>query len=222
MNRNTSTPLKAEEYDGEIGKTLPYHEAFYQQTISVVKKYKGSAVRWLDIGCGTGKLTQLAGQQLPDAEFVLADPSEEMLECARQAGSGSDYLCKGSQEIDFEEQFDVVTAIQVHHYLHENEREAATRNVYRALRRGGMYITFENVIPECEQLWEMELQRWGDYQREHGKSEQQVREHLARCGTAYFPLTVPQHIQLLRETGFRIVHVFWCSYLQAGFYAIKE
>ena len=41
------------------------------------------------------------------------------------------------------------------------------------------------------------------------------------CGTKYFPLTMEQHIQLLKSVGFRKVHVFWISYMQMGIYAMK-
>jgi tRNA (cmo5U34)-methyltransferase len=32
---------------------------------------------------------------------------------------------------------------------------------------------------------------------------------------------VPEHLALLRETGFKTVELFWKSHMQAGFYAVK-
>jgi tRNA (cmo5U34)-methyltransferase len=37
----------------------------------------------------------------------------------------------------------------------------------------------------------------------------------------YFPITVEEHLDLLRNCGFGAVEMFWYSYMQAGFYCIK-
>ena len=43
----------------------------------------------------------------------------------------------------------------------------------------------------------------------------------SRCGKDYFPLTMFQHIELLKSIGFSKVHIFWISYMQMGIYAIN-
>ncbi|HNX57522.1 MAG TPA: class I SAM-dependent methyltransferase, partial [Spirochaetota bacterium] len=58
-------------------------------------------------------------------------------------------------------------------------------------------------------------------QLSQGKSEESVNAHLERFDREYFPITVEDHISLLKETGFRRVELFWYSVMQAGFYAIK-
>lgn len=44
------------EYDRKIKQTLPYYDEFYKQVIELVKTFQISAVKWLDIGCGTRKM----------------------------------------------------------------------------------------------------------------------------------------------------------------------
>ena len=94
--------------------------------------------------------------------------------------------------------------------------------VYDALRDGGIFICFENVVPERETVKKQELLRWGRYQQRNGKTEAEALAHNARCGTSYFPLTVREHIDLLNSIGFTDVHVFWYSYMQMGVYAFKR
>jgi tRNA (cmo5U34)-methyltransferase len=48
-----------------------------------------------------------------------------------------------------------------------------------------------------------------------------VEQHLARFDTEYLPITVSEHLQLLRNCGFRTGQLLWYSHMQAGFYAIK-
>jgi len=116
---------------------------------------------------------------------------------------------------------DVITAIQCHHYLQPEGRRRATQECYALLPDGGLYVTFENICPMMEFGVEIALNRWGDFQRAQGRSEATVKEHRQRYNQNYFPLTIPQHLELLHAVGFKIAELFWYSQMQAGFYALK-
>lgn len=223
MKNDNKTPISAKNYDQEISNTIPYYKEFYLQTLSIVDQMNLSQINWLDLGCGTGTLEIMARKIFSNVDFTMVDPSKEMLKIAKEKNSNSQtrYICASSNEINFNAEFNVVTAIQSHHYMKEAERKIATQNVYRALQIGGIYITFENVVPESLTVKNFELNRWGKYQLEHGKSKKEVNKHLSRCNVNYFPLTINQHLTLLRSTGFKEIHLFWYSYMQMGIYAIK-
>lgn len=220
---DNTTPVNAGEYDKSISNTIPYYSDFLGQTFDVIKQFNFDEVEWLDLGCGTGTLEKQAFEKFDNLKFVVVDPSEKMLEEAKRKLETKtiEYVCGRSDEIDYNACFHVVTAIQSHHYMHEEERIRATSKIYRALREGGIYISFENVIPEDEQVKAMELKRWGRYQMAHGKTEKEAKAHNDRCGVNYFPITVAEHVSILKNAGFMHVHVFWYSYMQMGIYAIK-
>ena len=121
----------------------------------------------------------------------------------------------------FESEFDVVTAVQSHHYLQPEERKDAVGKCYRALRKNGVFITFENIRMTTEESDAIALSRWAQFLADHGNSEEDVQMHLNRRGIEVFPITIEEHIRLLRECGFRSVDLLWTSYLQAGFWAVK-
>ncbi|MDD6037885.1 MAG: class I SAM-dependent methyltransferase [bacterium] len=223
MKNDNSTPMSAGEYDKKIANTIPYYEAFNEQTFDVIEQCNFEKIHWLDLGCGTGSLAQAAFDRFENCEFVLVDPAEKMLDIAREKMEGKKvhYYCTDSASIDFQNCFEVVTAIQSHHYMQKEERRKATENVFKALKAGGIYISFENVVSDDASIKSRELSRWGAYQQRHGKSKEESDAHLARCGTDYFPITVEEHMKLLIQTGFAHVHVFWYSYMQMGIYAIK-
>ena len=52
--------------------------------------------------------------------------------------------------IDYDSQLDVISSILVNHYLPYEERMIAVRNCYNALKKEGIYITFENFAPRDE------------------------------------------------------------------------
>lgn len=221
MNDNT-TPLTAGEYNAKIGKIIPYYEEFHKQIIDIVKQ-KEQIESWLDVGCGTGMFERMILEDYPDVKITAIDPSEQMLMEAKRLVSEEKvtYVCQTSESIDFSEEFDVVTAVQVHHYLQEEERELATKNIYRALKKDGIYLTFENVVPEDKALTLLELQRWKRYQMHMGKTEEEADAHIRRCGVSYFPISMEAHMELLKRVGFRSVYVFWKSGMQMGIMGVK-
>jgi tRNA (cmo5U34)-methyltransferase len=116
---------------------------------------------------------------------------------------------------------DVVTAIQSHHYLRPSERVDATRVCFDLLRGGGIYVTFENIRPFSERGVEIGKNYWKNFQLASGREAETVDKHLQRFGTEYFPITVEEHLSLLRNSGFQVVEILWYSYMQAGFYCMK-
>ena len=86
---------------------------------------------------------------------------------------------------------------------------------------GGVFVVFENIRPLSEKALPIALKRWEAYQIRCGKPPAEARQHIARFDTEYFPLTIPEHLRLLNETGFPAVEILWASCLQAGFYALK-
>ena len=47
------------------------------------------------------------------------------------------------RSLTFQEMLDIVTAVQVNHYFREDERMAAIKKCYTALKENGIYISFE-------------------------------------------------------------------------------
>lgn len=222
---NNATPMTAADYDQSIAKTVPYYDEFYEQAIDLVKTLHYNNANWLDTGCGTGELVVRAAKQFPDYQFDLCDPSGGMLayasnklSCCKQVHS---IELKSSGQINDNDRYQIVTAIQCHHYLQEEERAQATKKCYDALTKGGIYITFENYAPGDATAKGIALTRWEAYQEEHGKSKEEASAHIDRYGTKYFPITIVEHLNLLRDTGFETVEILWVSYMQVGIYAIK-
>lgn len=224
MGGNT-TSHKASVYDQQVGRTIPAYDLFHEQVMDLVKAHNVSPNEWLDTGCGTGTLATKALDQFINTSFILSDPSAEMLNMAKIKLVGSDrvrFIQSGSQELNLpDESVDVLTVIMSHHYLGPEERKRATENCFRVLRRGGVFITFENIRPESAKGVQIGLERWKQFQLASGQSEQFAENHTKRFNTKYFPITLRGHLDLLRGVGFSISEVLWVSFMQAGFYAIK-
>ena len=166
-------------------------------------------------------------EQFPDTRFVLADPSREMLAVARSKIGNIERVVfltpistQGLRSV-IKEKFDVITAVQAHHYLSLDERRAATETCHELMNKNGVYVTFENVRPFTRKAIDIGKAKWAAYQIASGKSRKDAYSHIDRFDKEYFPITIEDHLQLYRSCGFAVVELFWYSFMQAGFYCLK-
>jgi len=224
---NNKTPHRSSEYDIKVRKTIPFYESFHREIINLIKTINPDVRKWLDTGCGTGNLVEKAIAVFSGCKFVLTDPSDEMLSEAGKRlknHKNIEYLNPIKTEnlnISNQKEYDVVTAIQVHHYLNRENRKKATCNCYKLLKDNGTYVVFENIKPENDSVLDFQLDRWMNFQLQEGRSRKDVSNHRKRFGVKYFPIRVSEHLELLGSIGFKIVEILWLSYLQAGFFCIK-
>ena len=227
---DNATPYQAAEYDRNVRQTIPFYETIHQETIDLVSTVRPDVRCWLDTGCGTGYLVELALPLFPTTQFVLVDPSEAMLRQARErlkaapgdrvrfldpvASEGLSAHCGGLT-------VQVVTAILCHHYLQPDKRPAAVAACYRVLEDDGLFITVENIEPVTERGTRIGLERWKRRQVGQGWPPEAVEAHQRRFKTRYFPIPILEHLDVLKAAGFRVVEAFWLAQMQAGFYAIK-
>lgn len=224
--KDNATAHMAGEYENKIEQTIPCYRNFHEQVLDLVRLYKEKPKNWLDTGCGTGTMAYQILSSFPETKLMLADPSTPMLEIARRKFDIYQTQVKiieaATQDLkETGNSFDVITAILCHHYLDKAMRLTATENCFRMLGKGGIYITVENIRPASETGIKLGLQRWKEFQMDSGKSEEEAASHIARFDQNIFPITIEEHLQLLRKTGFTCAEVLWASYMQAGFYAIK-
>ncbi len=111
--------------------------------------------RFLDLGCGDGALAAALIERFPDAEGVLADFSEPMLEAARKRFSGhagplyfvgADYGVPAWTELVAPwAPFDaIVSGFSIHHQPDTRKREVYAE-IFGLLRPGGMFLNLEHV-----------------------------------------------------------------------------
>ncbi len=221
--KQNSAPFDVAEYDRQIKRTLPFYEEMFQQAVDIVRILNLQSLRWLDVGCGTGKMARTALDNFDIQKMVCIDVEKEMLEKAENFCDNEkvEFLQCDIRELPYEEIFDIVTAVQVNHYFKKDERVAAIKKCYDALAENGIYISFENFAPDSEEGARLYLERWKQFQIANGKSKEEADSHIRRYGRDYFSITISESIKLLKECGFRMVGILWVSYMQVGILARK-
>jgi trans-aconitate 2-methyltransferase len=90
----------------------------------------------LDVGCGTGRVTEALAALVPQGRVLALDASEEMVSLARRRlGDRATVWCQDVLELDLDEPVDAVVSTAALHWVTDHDR--LWTRLARALRPGG-------------------------------------------------------------------------------------
>ncbi len=136
MDRCQSMPSSAE--------LLAQHQA--QWIKDKFARLNAVGVRFLDVGCGTGMLTNYLKELFWQAQVTGIDVDERALAQAgeRYAFQGIEFVQADARSLAFEQAaFDCVVVSNVFHHLAVANRAAVVEECVRVLKPGGMLVIFE-------------------------------------------------------------------------------
>ena len=128
----------AEEFAGQTF-TAPAARSDRMRDI-VVAEAPRTAIRVLDLGCGTGSLVARLADAMPDATFVGIDVSSANIDAARRAVQGSRVRFEDADYRQFcADPFDVIVSDGVLHLM-VGETAGLVGKLARDVRPGGLFI----------------------------------------------------------------------------------
>ena len=206
--------LVAGEYDKNRRKFIPCFDDFYIGTTSLIAHNIAKPKKILDLGAGTGLLSQFWIQHFPTTEFVLVDIAEEMLGVARKRFSGMEnvtyQVLNYTNELPCGEFEVIASALSIHH-LEDVDKQGLFARIYAQLPSGGLFVNYDQFCagqPEMDRwinsYWENQLVHSG--LADHDIALWRDRKKLDR------ECSVEQEIAMLDRCGFKTVQcVYSCQ-----------
>jgi trans-aconitate 2-methyltransferase len=162
VKRDTWNPSQYEKFEKE--RNLPFYDL-----VNLVRRQEN--LRVLDVGCGSGKLTQYLHQNLAARETIGVDASENMLTSARQLEGGGLRFEFGHIEDDStSEKFDLVVSnsalqwVKGHEALFEKLRSKLQPNGQLAVQIPAMNLEPAHIsVVETAQEFSEELEGYVCY-----------------------------------------------------------
>ena len=201
----------ASEYDISRRRLIPCYDLFYATAAELAaRSLKIKAPVILDLGAGTGLLSEFIIQKVGNATLYLLDESTDMLSKAQQR------LVRYQPKIFIQSMTDplpegefhaIISSLAIHHLADEDKRSLFER-IYQSLAPGGVFINGEQILGST--AWQQSLyeETHLDGARALGSDEDEIRaaqERMAydKCATLEY------QVEWLRQIGFQNADCFF-------------
>jgi ubiquinone/menaquinone biosynthesis C-methylase UbiE len=214
MNIQEQFNLVAKEYDENRRKFIPCFDDYYAAaTDFVAKTLDFEPKRIFDLGSGTGLLPSFWFKYFPNAEYVLCDIAQEMLEVAKKRFEGipnvkyealdySKSLPSGKVDL-------IISALSIHHLEHE-AKKSLFKNIRSALSECGVFVNYDQFCSENPELNEKIERYWINGIKNSGLPQTEYERWLERKKLDR-ECSVSQELNWLKEAGFKNADCIYSS-----------
>ena len=138
------------EFSSEYDNLMQKDKSYVQQLENIVSHIDTKPVKILDLGCGTGALTQRVLTKYPDVNVVCLDPATTMLDIVNKKFSNFNVeTVQGSAHaMEFEDNtFDYIMTNWALHHLTNEDKILCAKELFRVLKPEGKLILGDQFAP---------------------------------------------------------------------------
>jgi tRNA (cmo5U34)-methyltransferase len=199
-------------YDVEIRRFVPGYQAMIEEAVAAICEHVQPDATIVDLGAGTGALSERIALRLPAARLVLVDADRSMLERAseRLSAHRSRVEMRHGSFVDPLPRCDAAVASLSLHHLHARKDKCAVyAGIRRALGPGGVLVNADAAVPAGNALREPLMRRWAGHLVSHGDTEEQAFARFAQWAVEDRYFGIDEELEMLRQAGFEEVDVRW-------------
>lgn len=215
----------SDEYTAAIDRCVPR----YREMLWAILHYlpaRWRPARILELGCGSGNLSEIVCGKFPGASVRLVDFSGGLIEqCKRRLAGfrGVEYQEEDFRNLQFPRgSFDlVVSSISLHHLTH-SEKADLFAGVHRWLGGPGVFTYSDQFAGVTEDLYAKQMADWKERSRQLGASREEWDTWMEHQDAHDHHATLPEQLEWLRTAGFGTVDCTWRYILWTVLQARKE
>jgi tRNA (cmo5U34)-methyltransferase len=216
---------EAKEFDGLILKLIPYYPEMINALITALPFENSKPIKVLDLGCGTGNISMAVKERFPHSQITCIDLAENMIKMAQFKLSEYDdikYHVADSCEFQFDDGYDaVVSSLALHHLQTDLVKKQVYGKIYKALQSGGVFYNADTVLGSTDYLDNVFIHNWKEFMLKSLPLKEIEDKWLPQYYEEDYPSPLMDHVDWLRDIGFRKVDVVWKFYKGAVFGGLK-
>jgi tRNA (cmo5U34)-methyltransferase len=181
--------------------------------------------RILDLGCGTGNLTEQILKYYPEAEIDALDISEDILKESQkrfsnkpnvryiQADFRQMHLPPGSYDL-------VLSSIAIHH-IQDPDKTILYHEIFQSLTANGLFIFADQTRGITEEIYQKHISRWKEEAFKLGSTQENWDMWMDHQDAHDFHTPVNWHLKQLELAGFKDLDIIWKNIMWAILWARK-
>lgn len=220
---------RVKTYDADMELMHPNRSKMVQIALELLPFPRTAALRAIDVGIGTGYLTERFLCHFPNSRVIGIDGAPAMIELAKtrleSLSSRVEFILGDFRELPKllpgPGMVDVVFSAYALHHLSRPEKETVLRQLTECLVPGGWLVNSDLIIadsPEVEDRLQ-QIRIAAIVERAAGADSRFVDSASTRQFLADLelkegdqPLTLAEDLDLLRNSGLKKVSAFWLEY----------
>ncbi len=224
-------------YDKHQFVVNPKREEIAEAIVNMFPCKKDAKISVLDLGAGTGFLTEKILKAYPEAIVTCVDGAKEMLKIAKTRLKS--HLDRVSFQVrDFSKRgwnkslgsFNVVASLFAIHHIQDRYKRTLYKQIYRMLEQNGYFLLGDLVKSRYDVFEEKYEDIWCKIIQQRAKDilgiertleQVKQKDRELRASQRDMPATVDEQIGWLREAGFSLAECVWKWYRLALFVALK-
>jgi len=214
-----------EYYDAWMKTALPRYDELFSIAVDLIPFEADQAIQVLDLGAGTGLFSHHVWTRFPQTIFTLYDIAPKMLDIARQRFRQHldqfEFQQVDHRDLTAEDCFDVVISSLSIHHLNQVEKRDLFAAIYRALRKGGVFINVDQIKGPTKYFQDLYWSHWLNHVREQDAAEELVQASIHRRLDYDQDDTLVDQLNWLSEAGYKHVDLIYKHYFVGVFYAQK-
>ncbi|RAP50468.1 MAG: hypothetical protein BZ133_05505 [Methanosphaera sp. SHI613] len=211
----------ADSYDSNRKEIIPNMGIYYQTAVELTKDYENPTI--MDLGAGTGILTELLHKLHPQSKITLVDMSANMLNKARSKFkdiSNFSYVEDNYLTMDFQQTYDVIISSLSIHHLNDEEKYTLYDKIYHSLNNNGVFINADEVKAPSDTLERLYVEKETNHLLKQDLTNDEKEQILYRR-TLDIPSTLDDNLSWLKDIGYSNVDVIYKYYRYFVLYGQK-
>ncbi|HOW28230.1 MAG TPA: methyltransferase domain-containing protein [Elusimicrobiota bacterium] len=215
---------EARNFDAYFLKIAPTYLEAIRAIASALPFKEDRTLKILDLGCGTGNITQALKTRYPRSHITCIDLAKNMLALAKtklKKYKNISYWNGDIRDFDYSQRFDAVVGSLVLHHVEETEKKSYYKKLFGCLNKNGVFYNADVFLGATRHIQDVYMRNWIDFLKK-SLTPGQIRKTLQNHRREDRPCRLMTELDFLREAGFRDVDVLWKNYYFAVYGGVRR
>lgn len=207
---------EAPEFDRLIASLIPGYREMVDALVRVLPFQASMPIRVLDLGCGTGTVTEAVLTAFPTGRVTCVDIAAPMIALASAKLAKFErveYVLGDFNALELPGPYDaVVSSLALHHLNTDDDKRAFYARIYNGLKPGGVFYNADVVLGSSDALQRVYMTEWRAFMEQSVSQEEIDATWMPRYHAEDRPAPLLDQVAWLATIGFREIDVVWKCY----------